>query len=150
MEIFTTGERAPGTHWIGGCVNPETFRDDVEERKFLTLPGLELRFLRRPTHSQLLYRLRYPGFHLRVICFYKEHISESSYFNVSRSEECNGSCACKCTSTLYTVCIYVYIISWNGMSLSPLGTSAIIGPLVQPCMIDADECGVFGGMNWQG
>jgi hypothetical protein len=35
--------------------------DDLEKRKFLTLPVLELRPLGRPARSQLLYRLRYPG-----------------------------------------------------------------------------------------
>jgi hypothetical protein len=35
--------------------------DNVEKRKFLTLPRLELRPLSRPAHSQSLYRLRYPG-----------------------------------------------------------------------------------------
>jgi hypothetical protein len=35
--------------------------DDVEKRKFLTLPGLELRLLGCPARSQALYRLRYPG-----------------------------------------------------------------------------------------
>jgi hypothetical protein len=35
--------------------------DDVQKRKFLTLPGLELRPLGRPTRSQSLYGLRYPG-----------------------------------------------------------------------------------------
>jgi hypothetical protein len=34
---------------------------DMEKRKFLTLPGLELRHLGRPACSQSLYRLRYPG-----------------------------------------------------------------------------------------
>jgi hypothetical protein len=36
--------------------------EDVEKRKFLTLQGLELRPLGRPARSQLLYRLRYPGY----------------------------------------------------------------------------------------
>jgi hypothetical protein len=54
---FTPGERAPGTHWIGGWVGPRTGLDDVERRKFLTLPGLELRPLGRPARSQSLYRL---------------------------------------------------------------------------------------------
>jgi hypothetical protein len=45
-------------------VAPRTGLDDVEERKFLTLPGLELRPLRRPARSQSLYRLRYPGSYL--------------------------------------------------------------------------------------
>jgi hypothetical protein len=40
---FTHRERDPGTHWIGGWVNPRAGLDDVEKRKFLTLQGLELR-----------------------------------------------------------------------------------------------------------
>jgi hypothetical protein len=60
-DRFTPGERAPGTHWLGGWVDPRTGLDDVEKRKFLTLPGLELRSLGRPARSQSLYRLRYPG-----------------------------------------------------------------------------------------
>jgi hypothetical protein len=57
---YTPGERAPGTLWIGGWVDPRAGLDDVEKRKFLTLPGLELRPLGRPARSQLLYRLSYP------------------------------------------------------------------------------------------
>jgi hypothetical protein len=45
---FATGERAPGTHWIGGWMNPRTGMDDVEKRKFLILPGLEPRPLCSP------------------------------------------------------------------------------------------------------
>jgi hypothetical protein len=45
---FAPGERAPGTHFIGGLVGPRAGLDDVENRKFLTLQGLELRFLGRP------------------------------------------------------------------------------------------------------
>jgi hypothetical protein len=56
-----------GTHWIGGWVDPRAFLDDVEKRKFLTLPGLELRHLDRPARSQSLYRLRYPGSSQRII-----------------------------------------------------------------------------------
>jgi hypothetical protein len=52
---FTPGERAPGTHWIGGWVGPRASVDSMEKSKFLTLPGLELRPLCRPAHSQLLY-----------------------------------------------------------------------------------------------
>jgi hypothetical protein len=40
---FTPGERAPGTHWIGGWVDTRAGLDDVEKRKFLILPGLEFR-----------------------------------------------------------------------------------------------------------
>jgi hypothetical protein len=58
---FTPGERAPGTHWIWGWVGPRAGLDNLEKRKFLTLPGLELWPLSRPARSQPLYRLRYPG-----------------------------------------------------------------------------------------
>jgi hypothetical protein len=46
--------KGPGTHWIGGRVDPRAGLDDVEKRKFLTLPGLELRLLVRPARSQFL------------------------------------------------------------------------------------------------
>jgi hypothetical protein len=36
-------ERAPNVHSIGGWVDPRAGLDDVEKRKFLNLPGLELR-----------------------------------------------------------------------------------------------------------
>jgi hypothetical protein len=39
---FTPGERAPGTHWIGGWVDLRAGLDDLKNRKFLTLPGFEL------------------------------------------------------------------------------------------------------------
>jgi hypothetical protein len=52
---FTPGERAAGTHWRGGLVDLRAGLDDVEKRKFLTLPGLELRPLGRPASSQSLY-----------------------------------------------------------------------------------------------
>jgi hypothetical protein len=48
---FTPGERAPGTHWIGGWLDPRAGLDDLEKRKFLTLPGLQLRPLGRPARS---------------------------------------------------------------------------------------------------
>jgi hypothetical protein len=41
--------------------------DYLENKKFLTLPGLELRPLSRPARSQSLYRLRYPGSFLLVV-----------------------------------------------------------------------------------
>jgi hypothetical protein len=59
-------EIAHGTHWIGSWVGPRASLDDVEKRKFLILPELELRplgreALGREARSQSLYRLRYPG-----------------------------------------------------------------------------------------
>jgi hypothetical protein len=55
---FTPGERAPSTHWIGGLVDPRAGLNEMEKRKFLTTPGLELRPLGHPARSQSLYRLR--------------------------------------------------------------------------------------------
>jgi hypothetical protein len=40
---FTPGEKAHGTHWIGGCVGHRAGLDDMKKRKFLPPPGLELR-----------------------------------------------------------------------------------------------------------
>jgi hypothetical protein len=57
---FTPGERAPGTHWLGGWMDPRACQGDLEKRKFLTLPELELRPIRRPARRQSLYRPRYP------------------------------------------------------------------------------------------
>jgi hypothetical protein len=48
-------------------VGPRAGLDDAEKRKFLTLPGLELRPLGRAALSQSLYRLRYPGFSKRGV-----------------------------------------------------------------------------------
>jgi hypothetical protein len=53
---FTFGERAPGTHWIGGWVTPESVW--TLGRKSLALLGFELRPLGHPARSQSLYRLR--------------------------------------------------------------------------------------------
>jgi hypothetical protein len=44
-------------------LGPRAVLDDVEKRKFLILPGLELRPLGRPARSQSLYLLRYPGYY---------------------------------------------------------------------------------------
>jgi hypothetical protein len=58
---FTPRKGAPGTHSVGGWVDPRVGLIDVEERKFLTLPELELRSLGRAARSQSLYRLHFPG-----------------------------------------------------------------------------------------
>jgi hypothetical protein len=50
----------PRTYWIGGWVGPKTGLDDVERRKILPLPGLELLTLGCPGRSQWLYQLCYP------------------------------------------------------------------------------------------
>jgi hypothetical protein len=74
---FTPRERAPGTRWIGGWVDPRVGVDDVVKRKFLTLPGLELQLLGRPACSQSLYRLSYPHSCLHLVeCLIKTVIYE--------------------------------------------------------------------------
>jgi hypothetical protein len=40
---------------------------------------------------------------------------------------------------------YILFMSWGGVILGPLGTSATVGLLYQPRMVD--ECGAFGGMR---
>jgi hypothetical protein len=52
---FTLGERAPGTHRIGGWVGPSTGLEDLEKTKFLTLLGPELHPLGCAARSQSLY-----------------------------------------------------------------------------------------------
>jgi hypothetical protein len=56
--------------------------DAVEKRKFLTLPGLELRPLDRPARSQSLYRLRCPGSNkLRVPNLISKKLLEPNYIS---------------------------------------------------------------------
>jgi hypothetical protein len=55
---FTSGEKAHGSHWIGGWVDPRAGDlDDVEKRNFFTLLGLELRPLHRRARNQSLSQL---------------------------------------------------------------------------------------------
>jgi hypothetical protein len=54
-DLFNPRERAPGTHWIGGWVDPRAGLDDVKKRKFFTPPGLELQSLGYPDRDQSLY-----------------------------------------------------------------------------------------------
>jgi hypothetical protein len=55
-------------------VGPRASLYDVEKRKFLTLPRLELRPLGRPARNQSLYRLSYPGSKNRNISWTKVNI----------------------------------------------------------------------------
>jgi hypothetical protein len=64
LPLYPRG-KSPGTHWIGGWVYPRTGLD-MEKRKFLPPPGLELRTLSRPARSQSLYRLRYSGSYILI------------------------------------------------------------------------------------
>jgi hypothetical protein len=58
---FTSRDRAHGTTWMEGWADPSAGLDDVEELKFLILPGIKLLPLGRPSRGQSLYRLRYHG-----------------------------------------------------------------------------------------
>jgi hypothetical protein len=58
-------------------VDPSAGLDVVEKRKFLTLPGLELRPLGRPGRSQSLYRLCYPGITNTVSYLYCDGFAKS-------------------------------------------------------------------------
>jgi hypothetical protein len=71
---FTPGERAPGTHWIGGWVGPRAGLDDVEGR-------LELRPLGRPARSQSLYRLSHNNIRWRIqtVKLLMAHLSPASF-----------------------------------------------------------------------
>jgi hypothetical protein len=81
--LFTPGERAPGTHWIRDWVDPRAGLDDLEKRKFLTIPGLELWPLSRPARSQSLYRLSYPGFSLNALQIYTQLQYEAVLYRTS-------------------------------------------------------------------
>jgi hypothetical protein len=63
LAFLPWGKRA-GTDWIRSWVDPTAGLDDVEKRKFLILPGLEVRPLGYSSCSQPLYRLRYHQIYL--------------------------------------------------------------------------------------
>jgi hypothetical protein len=54
---FTRGETGSCTHWTGNWLGPSAGVDDVQKRKILTLPGLELRPVCLPARSQSLSHL---------------------------------------------------------------------------------------------
>jgi hypothetical protein len=55
----TSWKATAGTHWMECWVGTRIGLNDVEKRIFLTLPGLELQLLGRPTCTQSQYLLRY-------------------------------------------------------------------------------------------
>jgi hypothetical protein len=69
-------------------VDPRDDLDDVEKRKLLALPGLELQSLGRPACSQSLYRLRYPG---SSIC---DNTDINSAPGSLRHVDVDGVCVC--------------------------------------------------------
>jgi hypothetical protein len=72
---FTPGENVPGTHWRGRTV---AILDDLEKRKFLTLPGLER--LRHPCFSLTSgIKLKFaPSFSRRIVVSYDGNLKNNS------------------------------------------------------------------------
>jgi hypothetical protein len=92
---FTPRKRAHGTHWIGGWLDPIAGLDDVEKKKFLALPGLELQPLGRPARSPSLYRPRYPGFHKSVNLRYSLVLTDNLKFKPTSQFVERGSRRCE-------------------------------------------------------
>jgi hypothetical protein len=69
-------------------VGPGTSLEEVEKRKILPLPGIELRLLGPAARSQSLYRVSYPGPHFRMYsCLFRGLYNDA----VSRSSHCLAS-----------------------------------------------------------
>jgi hypothetical protein len=108
---FTPGDRAPVTYWIRGWVGPGGGLDDVEKRKFLTLSGLELWPLGRPSRSQSLYRLCYPG------CSYTAFRSINILQMCSFRFIANKISSNKQSSENVLLCIFLFLVFWMTVSL---------------------------------
>jgi hypothetical protein len=87
--LYPWGKSA-GTHKIGSWVGPRTGLDDVKKRKLLTLLGLELRPLRRLSHSQshCLYGsyyawvcLKIDGVCLDAVIFKVQNLGSGIFYN---------------------------------------------------------------------
>jgi hypothetical protein len=70
---FTPGERAPGTHLVGGWVGLRTDLDDVEKRKFLTLSSQFVRV------SSLHIHFSPPQFYRNDYVSAGAHLSEGTF-----------------------------------------------------------------------
>jgi hypothetical protein len=94
------------THWIWGWVGPRAGMDDMEKWKFLPPSGSEIRPLGRPSHSQSLYRLSYPGSFISVSYRYAVFTYEStSIFVIKRRTHFRNS--------LYLIHGKMMAHSWN-------------------------------------
>jgi hypothetical protein len=71
--VLPPGERVSGNQWIAGVVGPRTGLDDMENWRYFSLSGLELRLLGRPVGSQSLHRLRYRGSHSALNSWFLAH-----------------------------------------------------------------------------
>jgi hypothetical protein len=81
--IYRSRFRDLGTGWrrvadfMPWAFYPKLWREkvwlDMDERKFRTLPGLELAPIGRPPRNQALHRPRYPGSLVNVMCILNIH-----------------------------------------------------------------------------
>jgi hypothetical protein len=76
-------------------VAPRAGLDDLEKRKFLPPPGLELRPLGRPARSQSLYRLRYPGSTEMGLLLISRRIFKSQQIGGVQSRDATVVCSWK-------------------------------------------------------
>jgi hypothetical protein len=65
-------------------VDPRASLDDVEKRKFLTLPGLELQPLGRPAHSESLEHLCYPDSYVDQYEVKLKHSEIHNYIKIQK------------------------------------------------------------------
>jgi hypothetical protein len=108
---FTTRDRAPGTHWIGGWVDLRASLDDLEKRKFLTLPGDSNS---DPSVDQLV-ASRYPGSLIRMI--YGPY-SDAIHLKTSLALFPRNNMA-EVPKRLYVALILKYIINFALYKLKP-------------------------------
>jgi hypothetical protein len=86
-------ERDPGTHFIGGWVDPRAGLDDMEKWKFLPYRDSNSPLPGRPARSQSLYRLSYPGsqgLYLVKYCFLEKTgrlIGETVFYSVCAKQQ---------------------------------------------------------------
>jgi hypothetical protein len=102
---FTPGERSSGTYWIGGWVDPRAGLNDIEKRKFLTLPGLELRPLCRPARSQSRIKVVVPKMcatHYFQLVYIYYQIQQSEYKLLQFSSEVKSGSIKSVTTAICT------------------------------------------------
>jgi hypothetical protein len=118
-------ERAPGTHWIGGWVDPRAGLEDLEKRNFLTLPGLELRHLGRPARSRSLYRLSYTGSstHLKKMSStFADAANQPSFSSSSSSCDGLGPMVCSHSELTSNYKSYRQLVGLLERGISPMYT----------------------------
>jgi hypothetical protein len=106
-------EGAPGTHWIESWVDPRAGLEEVGKRKSLTIPGLELRSLGRPAHSQSLCRMRYPDISFSIgkaICIVVVNIRFLKFCKILAHQHRNVTFFLHCPGSHCFYCTYKYVL----------------------------------------